>query len=251
MPASHARPHLPGLFSLHRRMVGGPIVVQGKMGSSYSPGIGIPSCQYQERQTFLLFYLYCFRLYLFCTIPPSPFRLLLLLIKEKSRVSLSLRHAPQKKKRKYISSSVRNPSHTTTTRFFHSLSLRVNLNSSNFFIFIFVPLFDCEFNLIAFQFFSSKSRTRWGERTKQFTSALLEAGDAAVRDHALENVAWKPTCSTRHQTRRRDSDIITETHICMRLGEINNKKNMSSRFGDSKFKFSTSSRRIFKSNKKL
>jgi hypothetical protein len=49
---------------------GGPIVVQGKMGSSYSPGIGIPSCQYQERQTFLLFYLYCFRLYLFCTIPP-------------------------------------------------------------------------------------------------------------------------------------------------------------------------------------
>jgi hypothetical protein len=93
------------------------------------------------------------------------------------------------------------------------------------FYFIFVPLFDCEFNLIAFQFFSSsKSRTRWVKRTKQFTSALLEAGDAAVRDHALENVAWKPTRSTRHQTRRRDSDIITETHICMRLGEINNKK---------------------------
>jgi hypothetical protein len=52
----------------------------------------------------------------------------------------------------------------------------------------------------------------------------LEAGDAAVRNHALENVAWKPTRSTRHQTRRRDSDIITGTHICMRLGEINNKK---------------------------
>jgi hypothetical protein len=74
MPASHARPHLPGLFLRPALAIdewgGDQSSYKENMGSSYSPGIGIPSCQYQERQTFLLFYLYCFRLYLFCTIPP-------------------------------------------------------------------------------------------------------------------------------------------------------------------------------------
>lgn len=141
MPASHARPHLPGLFSLHRRMVGGPIVVQGKMGSSYSPGIGIPSCQYQERQTFLLFYLYCFRLYLFCTIPPSPFRLLLLLIKEKSRVSLSFSVTLRRRRSGNIYHPACATHHTQRRLVSFILYLSASISILQTFLFLFLFLF--------------------------------------------------------------------------------------------------------------
>lgn len=150
MPASHARPHLPGLFyaRLSQSTNGGDQSSYKEKWEAASPGIGIPSCQYQEAQTFLLFYLHVLLDSIcFVRFPPLHFVFFFVFLSKKNPVSLSLRHAPQKKKRKYISSSARNPSHTQRRLASFILYLSVSISILQTFIFfVFFLLFDCEFN---------------------------------------------------------------------------------------------------------
>jgi hypothetical protein len=141
MPASHARPHLPGLFLRPALAIdewgGDQSSYKENMGSSYSPGIGIPSCQYQERQTFLLFYLYCFRLYLFLYDSPLLHFVFFFFLSKKNPVSFSV--TLRRRRSGNIYHPARATHHTHNDDSF--LSFSISARQSQFFKLLFFMFF--------------------------------------------------------------------------------------------------------------